>query len=169
MKRGDLVVIHGAAGGVGAFAVQLARWAGPKIIATSAEHDAEFVRALGADELIDYRHANLGERRKADAVIDLVGGDVQRRAFGELRPEGALISTVSPPDSVQASRYGVTTSFFLVEVTTARLSRIADLIAEHVLHVDVGTVLPLTDVQMAHEMLDGVRPRPRGRLVLENS
>jgi NADPH:quinone reductase-like Zn-dependent oxidoreductase len=89
------VVIHGAAGSVGAYAVQLARRAGVRIIATAATDDIAFVRKLGADTVIDFKTQRFEEEvRDADAVIDLVGGETQRRSFQVLRRGGKLISAV---------------------------------------------------------------------------
>ena len=99
-------------------------------------------------------------------MIDLVGGETQVRSFKILRPGGRLISSVSPPDPALAEQRGVEAQFFLVEVTTARLERIAAMLASGVLSADIGAVLPLADARTAHEMLDGTRPKPRGKLVL---
>lgn len=167
LKRGETVVIHGAAGGVGAFAVQLASAAGIHVIGTAKASDIAFVLTLGAEEAIDYRTEHFeSQAQNVDAVIDLVGGETQARSFGVLRRGGRLISTVSPPDTVLASRSGVEARFFLVEVTTSRLERIAPMIASGLLSADVGVVLPLADARTAHEMLDGSRPKPRGKIVL---
>ena len=99
LKAGQTVVIHGAAGNVGAYAVQLAHRAGMQTIATAATDDIAFVRDLGADTVIDYRTQRFeDEVRDADAVIDLVGGETQKRSFQVLRRGGKLISAVSHPD-----------------------------------------------------------------------
>jgi NADPH:quinone reductase-like Zn-dependent oxidoreductase len=167
LKAGRTVLIHGAAGSVGAFAVQLARRAGLRTIATAARDDAAIVRDLGADLVIDYRTERFENKvRDADAVIDLVGGDVQARSFAVLGPGGILVSAVSKPDQEAATRHGVRALFFLVNVTTAHLARIAAMIDAGDLTVNVGAVLPLADARVAHEMLEGSRSRPRGKIVL---
>ena len=167
LKRGETVVIHGAAGGVGAFAVQLASAAGIHVIGTAAASDIPFVLALGAEAAIDFQSERFESRaQNVDAVIDLVGGETQARSFSVLRRGGRLISTVSPPDPVLARRRGVKAGFFLVDVTTTRLVRIAALLATGALSADVGAVLPLADARTAHEMLDGSLPKPRGKIVL---
>ncbi len=126
LKRGDRVLIHGAAGGVGAFAVQLARWAGLEIAATAEGRDLDFVKSLGATEAIDFRAERFEDRvHDVDAVIDLVGGETQARSFEVLKPGGRLVSTVAPPDPSLAERRGSSARFFLVDVTTARLDEIA--------------------------------------------
>ena len=167
LKAGRTVLIHGAAGSVGAYAVQLARRAGLRTIATAAGDDAAFVRDLGADSVIDYRTERFENKvRDADAVIDLVGGDTQRRSFQVLRRGGKLISAVSHPDEDLAQRHGVEAAFFLVKVTTQGLEQIASLIDGGNLGTRVGAVLRLADAREAHFMLEGVRPRPKGKIVL---
>ena len=167
LKRGETVVVHGAAGGVGAFAVQLARAAGIHVIGTAKASDIPFVLTLGVQEAIDDRTDPFERQAKnVDAVIDLVGGETQARSFGVLRRGRRLISTVSPPDPLLAGRRGVDARFFLVDVTSARLERIAAMLASGALSADVGAVLPLADARTAHEMIDGSRPKPRGKIVL---
>ncbi len=167
LKTGRTVLIHGAAGSVGAYAVQLARRAGLRTIATAARDDAAFVRDLGADSVIDYRTERFENKvRDADAVIDLVGGDTQRRSFQVLRRGGKLISAVSEPDEDLAQRHGVEAAFFLVKVTIEDLAQITNLIDGGNLRTRVGAVLQLADAREAHFMLEGVRPRPKGKIVL---
>jgi NADPH:quinone reductase-like Zn-dependent oxidoreductase len=170
LTTGQKVVIHGAAGNVGAYAVQLARRAGLHTIATAAAADAAFVRDLGADTVIDYRTEPFEDSvRDADAVVDLVGGDTQRRSFQVLRRGGKLISAVSDPDEDLARRHGVEAAFFLVKVTTEALAEIASLIDDGKLRTRVGAVLPLADARQAHLMLEGLRPHPKGKIVLSDA
>ena len=167
LKAGQTVVIHGAAGNVGSYAVQLARRAGLQTIATVATDDIAFVRDLGANTVIDYRTQRFeGEARDADAVIDLVGGETQNRTFQVLRRGGKLISAVSRPDQHLAERQGVEAAFFLVNVTSQYLAEIAGLIDGGKLRTRVGAVLPLADAREAHFMLERVRPQPKGKIVL---
>ena len=126
LQRGQSVLIHGAAGNVGACAVQLAHRAGLWVIVTASGNDVDYVRGLGADEVIDFRAERFEDKASdLDAVIDLVGGETQQRSFAVLKTGGALVSTVSPPDQERAKAYGVRALFFLVEITTERLERIA--------------------------------------------
>ena len=167
LEAGQKVVIHGAAGNVGAFAVQLARLAGLRSVVTASTKDVEYVRALGADKVIDYQtHRFEDEVRDAHAVLDLVGGDTQTRSFQTLRRGGRLISTVSKPDQDRAKQYDVSAAFFLVDVTTERLREIAALIDRGELKTRVGTILPLADAKEAHMMLDGRRTHQPGKIVL---
>src|SRR3954469_10764700 len=123
LKAGQTVVIHGAAGNVGSYALQLARHAGVQTVATVSAADLSFVRNLGADQVIDYRAERFEQEiREADAVIDLVGGETQTLSFQVLRRGGKLISAVSRPDQDLAKQHGIEPSFFLVEVTSQYLT-----------------------------------------------
>lgn len=167
LRAGQTVVIHGAGGAVGSYAVQLARQAGAQTIATAGTDDISFVRALGANTIIDYRTQRFEEEiQGADAVIDLVGGETQDRSFQVLRRGGKLISAVSKPDERLAARHGVEAAFFLVDVTSQNLSEITRLIDGGKLTTKVGAVLPLADAREAHLMLEGKRPQPKGKIVL---
>jgi NADPH:quinone reductase-like Zn-dependent oxidoreductase len=167
LEAGQTVVVHGAAGNVGAYAVQLARCARLRSVATAGTEDIDYVRALGGDTVVNFRTQRFeAEVQGADAVLDLVGGDTQVRSFQVLRPGGKLISAVSEPDQDHARHYHVTARFFLVEVTTERLRRIADLIDGGELKTRVGAVLPLSQARKAHFMLEGRRQQPKGKIVL---
>ena len=168
LKAGQTVVIHGAAGNVGSYAVQLAHHAGVQTVATVSTGDISAVRNLGANTVIDYRTQRFEEEvRDADAVIDLVGGETQTRSFQVLRRGGKLISAVSRPDQDLAKRHGVEAAFFLVNVTSQYLAEIARFIDGGKLRTNVGAVLPLADAREAHLMLERVRPQPKGKIVLD--
>jgi len=169
LKSGQKVLIHGAAGNVGAYAVQLAHHAGMQIIATAAAGDIARVRELGANIAIDFQAQRFEEQvRDVDAVIDLVGGEVQERSFPVLRQGGKLISAVSPPDQSLARSHGIDAAFFLVQVTSQCLAGIAGLIDGGKLKTRVGAVLPLADAREAHLMLEHLRPLPKGKIVLRS-
>ncbi len=167
LVKGQSVLIHGGAGNVGAYAVQLAHQAGLTVATTVGRDDLTFAKSLGADQVVDYRATAFEDVVvPADAVIDLVGGEGQRRSFKVIKPGGALISAVSQPDQDLAARAGVTARFFLVATTTERLERIVSLIEKGSVATSVGTVLPLSCARIAHEMLEGTRQHPRGKIVL---
>jgi NADPH:quinone reductase-like Zn-dependent oxidoreductase len=168
LTAGQTVVIHGAAGNVGAYAVQLARRARLRTIATArGDDDVAFVRELGADTVVDAGRERFEEvARDADAVLDLVGGETQARSFQGLRRGGALISAVSAPDPGLAARHGVDARFFLVKVTTRALTEIGERIDAGALRTRVGTVLPLAEAREAHLVLEGERRAAKGKLVL---
>ncbi len=167
LEAGQMVVIHGAAGNVGAFAVQLARRAHLRSVVTASTKDIDYVRGLGADKVVDYHTQRFEDQvRDADAVLDLVGGETQTRSFQILRRGGKLISTVSKPDQDRAKQHGVTAAFFLVDVTTDRLRKIAALIDRSELKTRIGAVLPLANAREAHMILDGRRAQPQGKIIL---
>lgn len=167
LRAGQTVLIHGAAGNVGSYAVQLARRAGVQTLATVGTDDISFAHNLGANTVIDYRARRFDEEvREVDAVIDLVGGETQDRSFQVLRRGGKLISAVSNPDQKHAERHGVEAKFFLVNVTSRYLLEIARLIDSRELRTNVGAVLPLADAREAHFMLERARSQPKGKIVL---
>jgi NADPH:quinone reductase-like Zn-dependent oxidoreductase len=167
LKAGQTVVIQGAAGSVGSYAVQLARRAGLQTIATASTDDVSLVGDLGASAVIDYKTQRFEQQvRDVDAVIDLVGGETQSRSFQVLRRGGKLISAVSEPDRQLGERHGVDSSFFLVNVTTHYLAEIGRLIDGGNLRTKVGAVLPLAQGREAHLMLERRLPQPKGKIVL---
>jgi NADPH:quinone reductase-like Zn-dependent oxidoreductase len=167
LTEGQTVLIHGAAGNVGAYAVQLARRAGLRTIATTGTNDIRFVHDLGAERVVDYRTQRFEEAvRDVDAVIDLVGGETQQRSFQVLRRGGKLVSAVSPPDQQRAQSHGVDAAFFLVNVTSQHLAEIAALVDGGQLRTRVGSVLAFADAREAHAMLEGTRPHLNGKIVL---
>jgi NADPH:quinone reductase-like Zn-dependent oxidoreductase len=163
---GQTILIHGGAGNVGAYAVQLASQAGLHVTATAASADLQYVRSLGAERVVDFQTQRFEELLSGiDVVLDTVGGDTQQRSLQVLKPGGILVSVVSPvPDTTQ-KRYGVRAVFFFVDVTTSRLNRITELFDSGKLVANVGTVLPLAEARLAHEMLGGA-PHKRGKIVL---
>jgi NADPH:quinone reductase-like Zn-dependent oxidoreductase len=163
---GQTVLIHGAAGNVGAYAVQLASQAGLRVVAIAATANLEYVRGLGAERVVDYKTERFEELLTGvDIVLDTVGGDTQQRSLQVLKPGGILVSVVSPVPETLQRRYNVRAAYFYVDVTTARLNKITELFDSGKLVTDVGTVLPLEEARTAHEMLEGA-PHKRGKIVL---
>lgn len=164
-KPGQTVLIHGGAGNVGAYAVQLASQAGLHVFATASSRDHEYVKSLGATSVIDYQSTRFEEVvPPLDMVIDTVGGDTRKRSYAILKPGGILVSVVTPfPEKSQYP--GIREAFFIVDVTTARLNTIGALFKHGTLATQIGSVLPLQEVQTAHAMLEGA-PHKRGKIVL---
>jgi NADPH:quinone reductase-like Zn-dependent oxidoreductase len=160
------VLVHGAAGNVGAYAVQLAKRAGAEMIATAFTRDVAYVRTLRADHVIDVQTARFEARTKdVDMVIDTIGGEILDRCFAVLKPGGVPVSSVARPDQDTAVRHRVRGVFVLVTVTTAGLTTIADLLDAGQLTTNVGEVLPCAEARLAHAMLAGT-PHKRGKIVL---
>jgi NADPH:quinone reductase-like Zn-dependent oxidoreductase len=167
VREGQTVVVHGGAGNVGAYAVQLAHAKKLHVIATVRNGDADYVRGLGADEVINTETASLADfARRADAVIDTVGGALQDQLFTLAKPGGIVVSSASRPNAQLAQRRRVRTDYFIVDVNTTQLARLADMHANKELTVPVGSVLPLAEARAAHEMLAGTRAHKRGKIVL---
>jgi NADPH:quinone reductase-like Zn-dependent oxidoreductase len=161
------VLIHGGAGNVGGYLLQLAKRAGAMVITTASAKDISYVRSLGAYGVIDYRARRFEEQVKdLDAVLDTVGGDTLDRSFGVLKRGGMLVSSAAQPSQEKAGQYGVRALFFLVEVTTQRLKTIAELIDANELKTEVGEVLWLDEARQGHRMLEGAQHR-RGKIVIK--
>src|SRR6516164_2308013 len=155
---GQSILIHGAAGNVGAYAVQLAAQAGLHVVAAAGSADLEYVRSLGAERVVDYQKERFEETVTGmDVVLDTVGGDTQQRSLSILKPGGIIVSVVAPVPDVMQKRYGIRAAYFYVQVTTARLNKIAGLFDSGKLLTQVGTVLPLDQARVAHEMLAGAQ------------
>ena len=157
---GQSVLILGAGGNVGAYAVQLAASTGLDIVAMVGPKDIEFVRNLGAKTvLVDQKAIP-----QVDVVIDTVGGETLEHSFGKVKSGGVLVSVVSTKPLPQ--RPGVRSVFFYADVTTSRLNVLTKLFEEEKLSARVGSILPLQDARTAHYMLAGAPHKP-GKIVLE--
>ncbi|WP_330332769.1 NADP-dependent oxidoreductase [Streptomyces sp. NBC_00536] len=164
LRPGQRVLVHAAAGGVGHFAVQIAKALGAYVIGTASAAKHDLVRSLGADEMIDYRTTAFEDAvSDVDVVIDAIGGDYGVRSLKVLRPGGHLI-TLNGPDDVPADAGGFRTGWTLVEPDYAGLKAIAALVAEGKLRPVVDTVLPLEQAAKAHEI--GEQGRTTGKIVL---
>ncbi len=162
LRAGQSVLIHGGAGNVGAYAVQLAKQAKLHVFATAGPAELDYVHTLGADTVVNYRTTKFEDIvPPVDAVLDTVGGETQVRSFRVLKPGGILVSLISPPPQ----RAGFRAAFFLVDVTSAQLDLLADLLDGRKLTTNVGSVLPLEEARSAHEMLAGA-PHKRGKILL---
>ncbi|WP_158788983.1 NADP-dependent oxidoreductase [Granulicella sp. L46] len=163
-QPGQSVLILGAAGSVGSYAVQLAAQAGLTVFATASSEDADYVRGLGAALVVDYKTASLADVVPlVDIVFDMVGGSSRDASLPTIKPGGILVSIVS--DITPTPAPNIRGIFFLVEVTSQRLRRLTELFDSGRLRANVGTDLPLEAVRLSHEMLGGA-PHRRGKIVL---
>jgi NADPH:quinone reductase-like Zn-dependent oxidoreductase len=166
VKPGQRVLIHGAAGGVGSMAVQLARIAGAEVIGTASSSNLEYVRQLGAMQVIDYRSESFEESVSAvDIVLDLVGGETQDRSWSLLKAGGILVSPVSPPDAERARSRGVVGKHFATRSDGKQLAAIAAHFDSGEIMVDVETVFPLS--RAADALQKNLTGHARGKLVLD--
>jgi NADPH:quinone reductase-like Zn-dependent oxidoreductase len=165
LQSGQRILIHGGSGGVGHFAVQLAKWKGAYVIATASTKNQELLRKLRADETIDYTSQKFGDVvHNVDIVLDTVGGETQERSWRVLKKGGALISLVQPPSDQKASQFGVRGMMCSVQPDGAQLSKIAELIDSAKLKPTINRVLPLREARRAHELSQN--GNIRGKIVL---
>jgi NADPH:quinone reductase-like Zn-dependent oxidoreductase len=149
LEPGQKVLIHGGAGGVGSFAIQLAAWHGAFVATTVSEANAEFVRQLGAEEIIDYRKTRFEEVViDADLILDLVGGDILKRSFGAIRKGGRVVTIAASSESTEDPK--VKEAFFIVESNRQQLLELAKLIDAGVIRPIVNEVLPLEAAVQAY-------------------
>jgi NADPH:quinone reductase-like Zn-dependent oxidoreductase len=166
IEKDQTVLIHGAAGGVGHFAVQIAKARGAKVIATGSTKSLPFLKELGADVTVDYTASKFEAVAKdVDVVLDTVGGDTQERSFSVLKKGGVLVSIVQPPDQMLAKENGVRAVIFLAHPDGAELAEISKLVDAGKLNPTVSKTYPLSEASKAHEQIE--TKHTRGKLVLE--
>jgi NADPH:quinone reductase-like Zn-dependent oxidoreductase len=168
LSPGEKILIHAAAGGVGMFAVQLAKWKGAYVIGTASSRNLDFVKELGADEVIDYQTRAFEEEvSNLDIVLDTLGGEIQEKSWNVLKPNGILVSTLSPPSQEIANKKGVRGAMVMVQPNSSLLTEISSLIDKGELKTFVERVIPLSDAREAHELSQ--QGHTRGKLVLQVS
>jgi NADPH:quinone reductase-like Zn-dependent oxidoreductase len=160
LTKGQTVLIHAGAGGVGTMAIQLAKWKGAKVIATASAANHDYLRKLGADVVIDYRAQKFEEIAKdVDVVLDPIGGDTQRRSLAVLKNGGTLVSIVGLGGTARAAT-NVRAHAILVKPNGAQLARVAKLVKPFVSHT-----FSLADAKSAHVQSES--GRTRGKIVLQ--
>jgi NADPH:quinone reductase-like Zn-dependent oxidoreductase len=166
LQRGQRVLIHGGAGGVGHLAVQFAKVRGASVIATAGRRDLAWVRSLGADRVIDYKNECFeNEVGNIDLVFDLIAGETQDRSWQVLKENGGrLVSTLSQPSSTEARRHRARGIRMVVKSNPAQLAEIARLIVAKKVRVKIARTFPLAQVRRAHVLLE--QGHFRGKLAL---
>jgi len=160
VSAGQTVLIHGAAGGVGTFAVQIARALGARVLATAVARDGDLLRELGAERVVDDTTTRFEEQaRDVDVVLDTIGGETRARSWGVLRTGGVLVSTIVTPPAENEAPAGVRGLSLLVQPSRDGLARIGALIDAGQMRPIVETVLPLAEARRAHELGQGGRTR----------
>ncbi|HEV8191774.1 MAG TPA: NADP-dependent oxidoreductase, partial [Ktedonobacterales bacterium] len=166
VTAGQRVLIHGATGGVGAFAVQLAHGKGAHVIATASTSNLDFARQLGADEIVDYTTTRFDAVvRDVDMVLDTVGGETLAQSLNALKPGGVLVAIADEPSQEQAEARGVRAVFFVVEPRQQELVEIGQMIDAGQLRPLVAAVYPLAQVREAYARARA--GRMRGKVVLQ--
>jgi len=177
LERGQTILIHGGAGAVGAYAVQLASNAGATVIATASGGDEAYLESIGASRVIDYREAQFEKilREKVDVVFDLIGGDTQKRSFLVLKEGGHLVATTQPVSQEETARHHVSGTMMRLAPSGDLLGRIARLLEEETIRPDVATVYALDAATQAwKEIAENLAPGgpgasrrlPHGKVVL---
>jgi NADPH:quinone reductase-like Zn-dependent oxidoreductase len=177
LEKGQTILIHGGAGAVGAYAVQLASHAGATVIATASGNDEAYLNSIGASRVIDYREAQFEKvlREKVDVVFDLIGGDTQQRSFLVLKEGGYLVATTQPVSQEETARHRVSGAMMRLAPSGDVLGSIARLLEEGTIRPDVATVYALQDASRAWKDIAGnlspsgpgaARRRSHGKIVL---
>jgi NADPH:quinone reductase-like Zn-dependent oxidoreductase len=166
LKKGQKVLIHAAAGGVGSFAVQLAKWKGAYVIGTASAKNQAFLRELGVDEPIDYEKTRFEDVvHDMDVVLDPIGGETQKRSWKALKKGGILVSIVAPPSADEAAKQGVRSAFISAQGGSSLLAELAKLIDSGNIRPVVETVFPLSEARQAHELSE--QGHAHGKIVLK--
>ena len=166
LTTGERVLVHGGAGGVGAYAVQLAARIGAHVSATALTADVEAVRRLGAERVIDAASERFDAEPAAfDVVIDTVGGETLERSYPVVRPGGRLVTLQAPPSAERAEQHGITALFFIVTPDRSELAELARLVDHGDLAVRIAQTFPLSQGRAAFES-GTTLDRPPGKTVL---
>jgi NADPH:quinone reductase-like Zn-dependent oxidoreductase len=166
LQPGQKVLIHAASGGVGSYAVQFAKWKGAYVIGTASKDNVDFVKKLGADEVLDYKKVKFEEKLKdLDLVIDLVGGDTQKKSLDVIKKGGKLVTTVGPQFAEIAKAKDVDLIGFMATSDPEDLEQIAQLIDSGKVNPIISKILPLEKAAEAQELIE--KGHMRGKIVLK--
>jgi NADPH:quinone reductase-like Zn-dependent oxidoreductase len=162
------LLIHGASGGVGSFAVQFAKWKGAEVIATASRPSFVYLRSIGCDEIVDYKTERFEETaRDIDVVIDPLGGEIQNRSWGVLKKGGMLINLIGEVDEMTARKCGVRAVAFEMRYDTEDLREIAELVEKGLIRPHIAQVLSLDEARKALDM--NQCNQSHGKLILKVS
>jgi NADPH:quinone reductase-like Zn-dependent oxidoreductase len=166
LQKGQKVLIHAASGGVGTFAVQFAKWKGAYVIGTASDKNIDFVKELGADEVIDYKKEKFeGKLSNLDLVFDTMGGDTQKRSVKVLKNGGRLITTVKPESEEEAKAKKIHLEGYTAQSYPEDLAQIAGLVDEGKVKPVIADIMPLEKAAEAEKL--SKEGHIRGKLVLK--
>jgi NADPH:quinone reductase-like Zn-dependent oxidoreductase len=166
LKRGEMILIQGGAGGVAGFAIQFAKHIGARVITTTSAANRDYVKSLGADEIIDYNTQDFTKLVSGcDAVFDTVGGDVAQKSFAVLKPGGRAAFIASGMEAPKPSRGDVTSLRPPVGRARAPLERIAKLFQDGAIRAPEIKIYPLSEAAEAHRLSQS--RHFRGKLILQ--
>lgn len=165
-KAGMTILIHGAAGGVGSFAVQIAKSTGARVIGTATGDDTAYLKSLGIDDVIDYKTERFEQKvSSVDAVVDLVGGDTLARSYAVVKKGGVLVTTVQSIDKAAAEQAGVRAVQIIMKRNAKDLAELAGLVEHGKVKPRLGDTLGLADAKKAQEL--GAKGGSQGKLILK--
>jgi NADPH:quinone reductase-like Zn-dependent oxidoreductase len=166
LNAGQTVLIHGGSGGVGSFAIQIAKARGAKVIATASTRNQDFLKQLGADVAIDYTKQKFEDIAKdVDVVLDSIGGDTLARSYGVVKKEGVIVSLVARPKESELEKHGIRGATLNAEPNSDELAEIGRLIDEKKIKVVVSQTFPLSEATKAQEQV--ATGHTRGKIVLK--
>lgn len=165
VSPGQTVLIHGGSGGVGIFAIQIAKARGAKVIATASAANQDFMKDLGADRVIDYNATKFEEVAKdVDVVLDSVAGDTLKRSYGVVKKGGIVVSLLEPPDKAELDARGIRGKAFMVSPSAGLLSELTKIVEAKKLRPVVSKTFPLSEAAKAQEAIE--TGHTRGKIVL---
>lgn len=165
-RPGMSILIHGAAGGVGSYTSQIAKNLGARVIGTATGADIEYLRSVGIDEVIDYKHERFEDKAEGmDAVVDLVGGETLSRSYAVVKKGGVLATTVQPIDESAAKRAGVRAIQVFMKRNAADLVELAGLVEEGKLKPRLSKTMNLSQAKEAQELSE--TGRTQGKVILK--
>lgn len=166
LQKGQKILIHGGAGGIGHVAIQLAKSIGTYVATTIGPEDVEFVKSLGTDLVINYKSEKFEDRVKDfDAVFDTVGGETTNRSFQVLKKGGMLVSMAGSPDEKLAQQHDITAIGQMTKTNDTHLKRVADLIENKIVTIAVDKIFKLEEIKEAFQYQEEIHPR--GKVVIE--
>ena len=167
VKDGEKVLIHAGSGGVGSFAIQIAKHFGAEVATTTSGRNVDLVKGLGADTIINYKEEDFSERKaEFDVVLDTLGGEILEKSYDVLKPGGRLVSVAGKPDEALAEDKGITVKYQNTKTKVEQLEKIMDLVSKGQVKPAVGNTFPLTveGVREAHKLSES--GHARGKIVV---
>jgi NADPH:quinone reductase-like Zn-dependent oxidoreductase len=165
IRKGQTILIHGAGGGVGSFACQIAKWKGARVTATAGKDDFKFLNSIGVDKIINYKTEHFEKLvRDFDIVLDLVGGETQEKSLSLLKKGGMIVTTVGGLNQDKIREQCIIGNAIVMRKEARALEQIAELVNEGKIKTHVGEVLPLADAAQAQDLLQ--KGQAHGKVVL---
>jgi NADPH:quinone reductase-like Zn-dependent oxidoreductase len=154
IKPNDKILIHGAAGSVGSFLVQIAKHLGAEVIASASAEDSDYLSRIGAHHLIDYKKQKFQEIVKdLDAVVDLIGGETAKKSYQVVKKGGILVSTVGAVDQKEGDKFGIRTNAFVMKPEAGGLEKLAELVEQGAINPRIDRIVPYDQFREAQDLV----------------